>query len=274
MDLKTKFDILYKTHGTDAWDTKILESYRYRNQLIHELLGKYVFKAESILDIGCGNGIFTNTLKKYGNRIHGVDVSSYIIDWSKRNYNDLNFSVGDSKGLQFGDKSFDLVCCFAVLYYMDKKDIIKTLDEVDRVLKDDGYACFSSITRISALGYKEVKSIIGDKFKIVEERSYYGRLLILIEAPLLLSYQKLRRFKDMVNSNSEFKRLSINKLRRLICSSKISLYIFNLLSNLYLSLASKILSSRALVLSTNYITKIIYGDSGIIDAMFLVKKKS
>jgi len=93
----------------------------------------------SILDIGCGSGAVAGILSTYGYKVTAIDGSEKMIAVAKRknqNYN-IDFQVGDiEKGLNFADKSFDLVMCAYVAHglspqirkklYLEGKRLSKT----------------------------------------------------------------------------------------------------------------------------------------------------
>lgn len=87
-----------------------------------------------ILDIGCGISSILHFVKgiKYG-----IDP---LAEHYKQLYSyppDLNISRGGGEKLTFNDKYFDIIFCSNALDHTD--DIYKTINEVNRVLKDDGY---------------------------------------------------------------------------------------------------------------------------------------
>ncbi|PCI95272.1 hypothetical protein COB11_02625 [Candidatus Aerophobetes bacterium] len=48
---------------------------------------------ENILDIGCGNGQITATVSKFiqNGSILGIDLSSEMIEWAKRQYHPIEY---------------------------------------------------------------------------------------------------------------------------------------------------------------------------------------
>lgn len=115
------FEDMYKKESTDPWYSSDLSSDAKK---IHSaILSNYNFN--SILDYGCGKGVFTHTLKKNNNKIYGVDISRNVIKKAKLMYGHLvNFSTTfESKWVK---KKYDLIVCLEVLSYVKNyKQLLK-----------------------------------------------------------------------------------------------------------------------------------------------------
>lgn len=65
---------------------------------------------DRILDLGCGTGRSTKAIFDLGYRnLVGVDYSAGMIEQAKKRYPNMSFEQGDACGLNFPDRSFDLV---------------------------------------------------------------------------------------------------------------------------------------------------------------------
>jgi ubiquinone/menaquinone biosynthesis C-methylase UbiE len=83
----------------------------------------------SILDLGCGNGIFTKRLSEDGAIVTGLDLSPYLL---KQNPNGL-LTCGDATSLPFQDASFDLVFEANLLHHVDNVGaVIREMKRVSR----------------------------------------------------------------------------------------------------------------------------------------------
>lgn len=104
----------------------------------------YVFareycKHKIILDYGCGLGYGSFFLSGIAKQVFGVDVEQKVIDFSSRNYRagNLHFQMISHSGLnRFSDNYFDIVVSFQVIEHV--RDVNPYLNEIKRVLKDDG----------------------------------------------------------------------------------------------------------------------------------------
>jgi len=90
----------------------------------------------SLLDIGCGSGIFSDFAQSKGISITGIDACENLIEHAKQRNSDANFLVGDMEELPFKNDSFDVVCGFNSFQYAE--NIKNAFTEAKRVLKDNG----------------------------------------------------------------------------------------------------------------------------------------
>lgn len=97
-----------------------------------------------VLEIGCGVGIVSAHLtNRYNMNVIGIDLDSEQIAIAKMYNNEnehLKFIEADSTKLPFGDQEFDMVLSLYVLHHIGNWE--KTLEEINRVLKQRGYFIF------------------------------------------------------------------------------------------------------------------------------------
>lgn len=84
---------------------------------------------ENILDVGCGNGLITNTLGE-GYDVTGVDRSENALKFVK-----TNKIQADADHIPLADQSFDLVFSSELLEHLDDKTITGTISEIKRLSK-------------------------------------------------------------------------------------------------------------------------------------------
>ena len=93
----------------------------------------------TVLDVGCGSGLFFSQVASQADMVVGVDVSSKLLLKAKEQANALrNVFVlqADADHLPFRDGFFGAVFAFTVLQNMPKPP--ETLSELKRVAKDRG----------------------------------------------------------------------------------------------------------------------------------------
>jgi SAM-dependent methyltransferase len=94
----------------------------YRYQLIGKVIRNFNFPADSIIDLGCGNGALLAHLKSYhlGTRLIGVDGSLSIIEKNREQWKFAEFYQADlQKTESFPLKdAVDLVICSEVIEHM------------------------------------------------------------------------------------------------------------------------------------------------------------
>jgi SAM-dependent methyltransferase len=90
----------------------------------------------SILDIGCGSGLFLKMAEAKGACITGIDLSDALLKIARERNPSAKLLNQDMADLPFEDQSFDLVTGFNSFQYAE--DFTRVLKEIMRVLKDDG----------------------------------------------------------------------------------------------------------------------------------------
>ena len=95
---------------------------------------------ESILDIGCGDGVnlpLANTFPQI--RYEGIDYAEKTVEVAKKNYPKIYFKIGDAFDLPYENGQFDMAILSSVLIlYRSESDRVKLINEAFRVLKKDG----------------------------------------------------------------------------------------------------------------------------------------
>jgi SAM-dependent methyltransferase len=105
---------------------------------------------DRVLDVACGPGNFTRAFARAAPEgvVVGLDASKPMLDRAVVEDNPPNVSYvrGDAHALPFRDDSFDAVCCFAALYFIE--DPLVAVDEMVRVLAPGGrMALMTSVNR-------------------------------------------------------------------------------------------------------------------------------
>ena len=112
---------------------------QYDKDLVHELSKK--IKNGKVLEVGIGDGFpYSNVLDEMGYEVYGIDISPVHVDMVKESLPNINASVGDAEDLEFQDNFFDIVFCFRSTWYFP--DLIKSISEMLRVVKNDGLIMF------------------------------------------------------------------------------------------------------------------------------------
>jgi len=92
-----------------------------------------------ILDLGCGNGNYSNYLASKSKFVIGIDVEKNRLNLAKKSFDkhNLNFYLFDGNKIPFESSFFDLIFMNEVLEHVNDESSI--LREIWRVLKKDGY---------------------------------------------------------------------------------------------------------------------------------------
>ncbi|MBE6051062.1 MAG: class I SAM-dependent methyltransferase [Clostridium sp.] len=124
----------------------------------------------SILELGCGNGsMWKNHINEIPERTSLIltDFSNGMLEKAKENLHNsdkISFENVDIQSLPYEDKSFDIIIANMMLYHVP--DLNKALEEVKRVLKDNGTFYCATFGENGITNY--IKGLINDA-KVKEE---------------------------------------------------------------------------------------------------------
>jgi ubiquinone/menaquinone biosynthesis C-methylase UbiE len=118
---------------------------------------------KKILD--CGAGGSTPPLAIFyekGYETHGIEISeSQIVEANKyAKNNDMKFNLikGDIRELPYEEKSFSFAFSHHTIFHMTKKDIIKSIQEMERVLVKNGLL-FLNVRSVNSSDYGHGKEL-------------------------------------------------------------------------------------------------------------------
>jgi ubiquinone/menaquinone biosynthesis C-methylase UbiE len=86
-----------------------------------------------VLDVGCGTGLSTATLKTIAERVVGIDVSFEMLQQAAKTQG-IEYFLAAAENLPFGAAKFDLITISQAIHWVNKQ---KFFAEADRVLKRD-----------------------------------------------------------------------------------------------------------------------------------------
>lgn len=99
-----------------------------------------------VLDVGCGGGLVTESLARFGFCVDGVDESEASIRVARQHASEadlaINYSVG---GIAHLTKTYDVVVCLEVIEHVDDVDVF--LKQIWQRLNVGGIVILSTINR-------------------------------------------------------------------------------------------------------------------------------
>ncbi|MEA3352851.1 MAG: class I SAM-dependent methyltransferase [Campylobacterota bacterium] len=123
-------------------DMFCLKNSEQHSKNIKEIIDRYTTLTENFLDVGCAFGRSINALKEIykDSYFYGIDPGTETIDLARENIDSerVFFINGFSHDLPYEDDKFDVVIFSMVLQWLPRKYLIRTIAEVDRVLKTGG----------------------------------------------------------------------------------------------------------------------------------------
>jgi ubiquinone/menaquinone biosynthesis C-methylase UbiE len=106
------------------------------------LVGVRLFRPSSemsILDVGCGTGSHLELYQRYKCQMYGLDLSPSMLGIAQERLGDTaQLDLGDATNMPYEDSQFDLILSMLSLHEMSPETRSAVLNEMKRVLKDDG----------------------------------------------------------------------------------------------------------------------------------------
>jgi 2-polyprenyl-3-methyl-5-hydroxy-6-metoxy-1,4-benzoquinol methylase len=169
----------HKSVTKEGWETQY-ENGEWRFLTNIEELGHYSIiqgyllyyeKTESILDVGCGEGVLQQRLNKVGyGRYVGIDLSEQAISIARMNENvTTRFMQVRAENFKTEEK-YDAIIFNEILYYFD--DPISLLQHYEQYLSKDGIIIISMcVHRRSTRIWEKLSS----KYSFLDDTKIYNR---------------------------------------------------------------------------------------------------
>jgi ubiquinone/menaquinone biosynthesis C-methylase UbiE len=162
------------------------------------------------LDIGCSSGIITSLLGNHFQMPIGMDIDQEAIRYARGQSSSphVRFLMADAMALPFHDNSLDVIICNHIYEHVPCAD--QMMDEVYRVLKEDGFCYFSA----------------GNKYMVIE--GHYGLpFLSWVPKPIAHGYLKITGKGSFYYEEH----LSLRGLKKLVKKFRISDYTLPIIRN-------------------------------------------
>lgn len=91
-----------------------------------------------VLDVGCGPGTFTKLLRDNSFDVIGIDTSKEMLKIARKKVTKVKFKLMDMKKTPFPDDYFDGIISAYSLIHIPTFEIVPTLFEFKRILKNNG----------------------------------------------------------------------------------------------------------------------------------------
>jgi ubiquinone/menaquinone biosynthesis C-methylase UbiE len=129
---------------------------KYENELFLDLLQPR--PGESILDVGCGTGVFTLNILASGPRVTGLDVSIPMLKRAEHKTEGYPFRgvAGDMSFLPFADECFDKVISMTALEFV--ADGREAVAELFRVTRKGGVVVVTTLNSLSPWAARRKKA--------------------------------------------------------------------------------------------------------------------
>ena len=145
--LKKFYDKVYLKGDKKHFTTYVLSA---PTSDVKEVLKQIPWRSKSVLEVGCGTGLFAYNVAKKGGKVLGIDYSAKAIDLAKSQYShpNLNFQQIDVNHIK---EKFDVIVSIGTLEHMD--DPLYTLKLFKQHLNSKGYIIITSPNWTNPRGY-------------------------------------------------------------------------------------------------------------------------
>lgn len=125
------------------WDAK---KYTSDFSFVHQYGSSVLELIESepgstVLDLGCGNGALSKTLRDKGFAVKGIDASKDLLEIARKTYPNIEFVQADATDFSL-DEPVDVVFSNAVFHWIDREKQRDMLNCVHNALKENGEFVF------------------------------------------------------------------------------------------------------------------------------------
>lgn len=139
--MKSSQDDVFTVSEADNWFERnrgALDRFDPEKDLPLRVMTLYGLKPGNVLEVGSSNGFrLAEIRRRFGAMVTGVDPSAAAIDDGHRRFPDIQFVCGTASSIAV-EGLFDLVIVNFVLHWVDRSLLLRSVAEIDRLLKDGG----------------------------------------------------------------------------------------------------------------------------------------
>ena len=183
------------------------------------------FKAEKVLEIGCGSAPILYMLQSKGSQIFGIDPLEDLIKYASKSMPAGNFDCTDALNINFLDKKgkkekFDLILCNSVFQYFDHENhVMESINANLKKLKKGGTFIISDLFDVNKKNeyisfrkkelkvsdrqwdqmYKDIRHIYLDPEKVKSTLSKLGFFTKIKKPSFYLSNHRSFRFDIFIS---------------------------------------------------------------------------
>jgi ubiquinone/menaquinone biosynthesis C-methylase UbiE len=133
-------DTVFSEGEGDAWFERNRDYYDPRQDPVIEFLSFQPIQPQAILEIGASRGDRLAALRdRYPAAVTAVEPSSAAVADGRNRFPGIQFLIATAKLLPLPDESFDFVIVNFVFHWIDRKSLLSSAAEIDRVLQPDGH---------------------------------------------------------------------------------------------------------------------------------------
>ncbi len=174
-------------------DDEITIEHYQRYESIKELV-----RGKVVVDAACGEGYGTSIIGSVAKKVIGFDISEEAVKRATETYatDNVEYKVGDISQLPLEDNSVEVFVSFETIEHVDQELQVKFVQEVARILKEDGMFIISSPNKeiysdlfnynnefhVHEMYKQEFMELLSNKFKYVKLFNQYLEVACFIDS--------------------------------------------------------------------------------------------
>lgn len=181
-----------------------------KQDLLHTIQANLKENA-TILDIGCGPGMYLSLLNNTHYQLHATDINQSMIDEAKKQVPNATYYTGNFIDVNITQK-FDMIYCIGVLIYIGRNDLEAFIKKTHDLLNPGGtfYLNYPHALSLSDVYYKDltyiqyspklIEKLVSPYFTIIQhQHAFDGRI---VETYDKKPYKSLNPNTDKTYKNS------------------------------------------------------------------------
>lgn len=140
---------------------------------------------QSVLDIGCGTGLFLKDLQGLNLNLSGIDLNGPFLEKAQELVPEAKLQKGNFLDDFETNEKFDLISCFSVLMYIEPSKLNSFFQKINFLLKKDGLVFIQYIHALSKYDLlypdityikyspRKIEEIVSSNFEIVKHEHFY-----------------------------------------------------------------------------------------------------
>ncbi|OUU53338.1 MAG: hypothetical protein CBC25_00600 [Pelagibacteraceae bacterium TMED65] len=175
-------------------------------------------KPNSILEIGCANGIKLNEYRiNLNSKVnYGIDLSSKAISSGRKRFKKLKLIKLSSLEIEKIKLKFDLIICGFFLYLLDRDEIFKQFDLIHKKLNNNGHLIIQDCDPLfkhtnSSVHNKDLKTFKMSYDNFLEESGLFKIIYKIRNNTNLMTAHDTKDFKSEDTAITLFKKIDFIK---------------------------------------------------------------
>jgi len=207
-------DALFSQDEGDAWFQRNRHLYYAERDPILRTLIFQKIHPRAVLEIGASSGArLAEIQQRYQAKAVAVEPSEAAVAEGQKSFPKIQFFISTAKSLPLPDETYDCVIVNAVFHWIDRKSLLGSIAEIDRVLTPNGHLLIGDFAPYSP---KKVRYHHRPDLEIYTFKQDYSAIFLATAGYILLSQQMIdHTSREPSPETGEYERFSISLLKKL-----------------------------------------------------------